>query len=225
MNTTMPRRPEPELMDLPSEADAYARADFSEVNAAFVGRVLELGGTRARGRVVDLGCGPADIPIRLALARPAWQVTAVEAAPPMLAIARKAIADAGVGPSVKVLQADAKGSGLPAGSFDLVISNSVLHHVSDPLLFWREVRRIAAPQALVLLRDLARPDSAGEAQRLVELHVAKESALLRDEFHRSLLAAYTVAEVRAQLRAAALPELVVRAVSDRHLEVFGCIDE
>jgi len=52
------RQAEPELMDLPEEAEAYARADFSAVNQAFVERVLELAGERVAAIVVDLGTGP-----------------------------------------------------------------------------------------------------------------------------------------------------------------------
>jgi hypothetical protein len=39
----MHRQPEPELMDLPHEAQAYAAADFSGVNAAFVDRPAQPG--------------------------------------------------------------------------------------------------------------------------------------------------------------------------------------
>ena len=42
MPTHMPRQPEPEYMDDPAEAEAYAASDFSEVNQAFIDRLLEL---------------------------------------------------------------------------------------------------------------------------------------------------------------------------------------
>ena len=38
MNSRMPRRPEPEVMDILAEAKAYAETDFSEVNQSFAGR-------------------------------------------------------------------------------------------------------------------------------------------------------------------------------------------
>src|SRR5437867_2197984 len=128
----MDRQPEPELMDLPDEALAYANADFDEVNSAFVARLLELSDDLVEARALDLGCGPADITVRVAAARPLWQITAVDGSPAMLDIARRAVAAAGVSDRIALLRADAKASGLPARSFDVIFSNSLLHHVSDP---------------------------------------------------------------------------------------------
>ena len=56
---------------------------------------------------------------------------------------------------------------------------------------------------------------------LVAEHAGDESALLQEEFYRSLLAAYRPDEVRAQLAEAGLANLEVAAVSDRHLDVWG----
>jgi ubiquinone/menaquinone biosynthesis C-methylase UbiE len=214
----MNRRPEPELMDLPAEAAAYAAADFSAVNAAFVQRLLELAGERSELRAIDLGTGPGDIAIRVARARPAWRIMAVDAAEAMLAIARR---DGAGLPNVRFTLADAKASGFPGRSFDLIFSNSLLHHMPDPQPLWREIARLAAPGAVILVRDLMRPASEDDARRLVELHTGGESALLKEEFHRSLLAAFTLEEVRGQAASAGLGHLVVSASSDRHLDVAG----
>ena len=111
----MPRRPEPELMDDAAEALAYARADFADVNQAFVRRLIELAGTVESARALDLGTGPADIPIRVVCALPGWQVTAVEAARPMLGLARASIERAGLTSAIELHLADAKATGLPAG--------------------------------------------------------------------------------------------------------------
>ncbi len=61
----MERILETEVMDGAIEAIAYANADFSDSNALFVNDVhTEFG--KHLVNVIDLGCGPADIPIRLA---------------------------------------------------------------------------------------------------------------------------------------------------------------
>jgi SAM-dependent methyltransferase len=251
----MPRQPEPELMDDASEATEYAEADFSQVNQAFVDRLLELvGGTgvavvsaarragvsaaRRAGvspasriasafaiqpRVLDLGTGPADIPIRVARARAGWQITAIDAAPAMLELAQKAIHAAGLQDSIRLLLADAKSLPLADAAFDIIFSNSILHHVADPDAFWRQVRRLAKPGALILLRDLARPATPDQARQIVQEHAGSESPVLQQEYLRSLLAAYTVPEVIAQLATAHLPDLQVRMVTDRHLDVWGRI--
>jgi ubiquinone/menaquinone biosynthesis C-methylase UbiE len=206
------------------EAAAYAAADFADVNAAFVERLVELAGDRAEVWAVDLGTGPGDIPVRLARERPDWRIVAIDGSPAMLDLARRAVA----GPPplsdrVFLHHADAKMTGLPGTSFDVVFSNSILHHVTGTVRLWAEVRRLARPGAAIFFRDLARPDSAAAADRIVEQYAGGESATLQDEFRRSLLSAYTPDEVRAQLARAGLERMQVAMASDRHLDAWGVI--
>jgi ubiquinone/menaquinone biosynthesis C-methylase UbiE len=218
------RQPEPELMDDAAEAAAYADADFAEVNTAFVDRLLELAADRpASLRALDLGTGPGDIPIRLVQRTDGWAVTAVDDSPAMLAIARTDLQRRSPGSSVRFVRADAKDLPLPDASFEVVFSNSILHHITDTASFWAELKRVAAPGALVFLRDLSRPATAREAAAIVAEHAGDESPLLREEFHRSLLSAYTPSEVRSQLSAAGLEELAVQPVTDRHLDIYGMV--
>ncbi len=74
---------------------------------------------------------------------------------------------------------------------------------------------------MVMVQDLARPADLASARRLVRIHSQGAAPLLKELFHRSLLAAFTPREVRAQIRAAGLGGLKVRMVSDRHLVVYG----
>ena len=62
----MQRIPEPELMDEFDQARAYAAADFSEPNERFVELFLATFPGFDRGTILDLGCGPGDIALRLA---------------------------------------------------------------------------------------------------------------------------------------------------------------
>ncbi len=219
----MQRTPEPEYMDLATEAEAYALADFSEVNDRFVERLLALAGGRESARAVDLGTGPGDIPIRLVRARPGWTVVGVDGAPAMLDHARQAAREAGLQDKIEYVLADAKATSLDDGGFDVVFSNSIIHHINETRPLWSEVERLGKPGAVVLLRDLARPESESGAREIVEQYASGESALLQEEFYRSLLAAYTPEEIRAQLDDAGLSMLRVEMVSDRHLDVFGCL--
>ena len=217
----MQRKLEPELMDLPAEALAYAAADFSQVNQAFVERLLDLSRRTQPIRALDLGTGPADIPIQIAAARPTWRITAVDGSPAMIALARRAIDAAGAGDSITLCLADAKHTNLPPRSFDVVFSNSLLHHLPDPAGFWQEIARLAAPGALIFVRDLMRPASEVAARGVVELYASGESALLQEEFYRSLLAAFRPDEVRLQVNAAGLYALQVHPITDRHLDISG----
>jgi len=221
MPAAMHRTPEPELMDLAHEAEAYAAADFSDVNAAFVDRLLSLAWTLDHARCVDLGCGPGDIAIRLAQQRALWHIDCVDAADAMIELARTAVARADVR-NVRLHLADAKQTRLAAG-YDVIFSNSLLHHLPDPLPMWREVRRLARPGAIVFVRDLVRPQTYDLAEEMVEQYAGRESDTLRQEFYRSLLSAFTPAEIRAQLEEAGLSELEIRQATDRHVDISGVL--
>ena len=221
MTEHMPRRPEPEGMDIAEEADAYAAVDFSQVNRAFVDRLLEVVGPAGEVRAIDLGTGPADIPILVVRARPDWCVTAVDTSAAMLDLARANVEQAGLVHAIDLIQADAKGTGMPGGPFDVIFSNSIVHHITDVAAFWGQVKRLGGAGTVVFIRDLARPAMQAEAEGIVQRHAGDESKTLRKEFHRSLLSAYTVAEARGQLDAAGLGELDVAMCSDRHWEVWG----
>src|SRR5438552_231853 len=220
----MNRRPEPELMDLPDEVGVYADADFADVNAAFVERLLEVAGKPGNQRVVDLGTGPGDMPVRIAHARPTWHVTAVDASEAMLAIAKCAVESAKCQDRIRLHLADVKSTGLPNGGFDLVTGNSILHHMPDPLALWREIVRLARPGAVIFLRDLMRPASEADARRLVDRHAAGEPPLLCEEFYRSLLAAFTPQEIRGQLDSLGLTGWKIEPSSDRHVDIYAIAD-
>jgi len=83
------------------------------------------------------------------------------------------------------------------------------------------VHDFAAPGAAVLVMDLFRPASTGEAQEIVEAYSGEEPEVLKRDFFNSLCAAFEPDEVRAQLEACGLDSLGVRTVSDRHLLVAG----
>ncbi len=216
------RRPEPrELMDDPDQARAYAEADFSDANRLFLELFDTLHPQPFQGEALDLGSGPAAIPILFARRHVGCRVDAVEGAPAMLDLAREAVASAGLGARLRLLHHCLPCSELPEARYQAVLSNSLLHHLADPLDLWRTVRRCAAPGAVVLVMDLMRPATMKEVETLVERHAADAPKVLRRDFRASLLAAYTPREVRAQLERIGLTGLEVTAVSDRHLAVRG----
>jgi hypothetical protein len=102
-----------------------------------------------------------------------------------------------------------------------VVSNSLLHHMHDPLDLWRAIRALAAPGAAVLVMDLIRPQSLIEAEQTVEKYADKEPEVLRGDFLNSLVAAYRPTEIVEQLVLVNMKSLHIEVVSDRHLIVFG----
>jgi ubiquinone/menaquinone biosynthesis C-methylase UbiE len=216
----MDRVLEPELMNDEAQSLAYAQADFGASNQRFVDGLVEDFSTDLR-RLIDLGCGPADVVIRLARAAPAATITAVDGSAPMIALARRAIREAGLVSRVTLLEAVLPGLPLDEHTFDAVLSKDLLHHLPDPSLLWREVVRLGRRGAAVYVMDLIRPDTPETARGIVEAVAGNEAAILREDFFNSLRAAFTIEEVTGQLRAAGLGHLDVTRSGDRHLLVRG----
>ena len=219
----MKRRPEPELMDEAEQALAYAQADFSEPNELFLKLLRELKpGDLAGARALDLGCGPADIVLRFLKAYPQATCDALDGSAAMLELAQKALdAMPGLARRCRLVHDVLPSARLAGGGYDLVLSNSLLHHLHDPGVLWRTGRESARPGALVLVMDLMRPPSASWAEALVATYAADAPEVLRRDFRNSLFAAFEPKEVIDQLDQAGLTELQVGVVSDRHLAVFG----
>ncbi|MGE5241269.1 MAG: class I SAM-dependent methyltransferase [Bacteroidota bacterium] len=217
----MQRIPEPELMEDMAQARAYAEADFSEPHQAFVERFRECFPGHQPRRVLDLGCGAADITIRFARAYPESRLTGVDGAAAMLRLAREAVTRAGLTPRIRLVETRLPESALPERAFDTVICNSLLHHLADPQTLWNACAEYAAPAAAVWAMDLRRPDSREQAERLVREHAGAEPEILQRDFFSSLLAAYRPEEIAAQLARAGLARFKVDAVGDRHVIVYG----
>jgi len=218
----MPRVLEPELMDDPEQALAYAKANFEEENQGFVDRFLECYPDFTEGHILDLGCGPADIPIRLVRALPRCQVTAVDASPPMIRLAEEALRAAGLADRITLRCERVQSLVLPVPA-DAAISNSLVHHLPNPLQFWYGLKKLVKPGSFVLVMDLLRPDSPEAAQAIVEQYAANEPAILRRDFYNSLLASFTEDEVAAQLAELNLSRLLIDMPDDRHWIVGGRI--
>lgn len=221
----MQRSAEPELMDDEEQARAYARADFDEPHARFVALLgARCPALTGEVRMLDLGCGAADIMVRIARAYPSCRVDGIDGAGAMLRHAGAAIAQAGLEQRLRLVHGALPGVLPPATDYDAVISNSLLHHLRNPLDLWRAITRFGRPGAAVFVMDLLRPASHDDAAALVDEYAADEPEILRRDFFNSLCAAYRPGEVARQLAASGLSQLSVEQVSDRHLIVCGALD-
>ncbi len=221
----MQRTPEPaELMDEAAQAKAYAEADFSDANTLFVTLLEQHGGASLDGRVLDLGCGPADIPMTLATRHPGLDIDALDGARAMLDLAaRRLDARRDIALRLRLLHDYLPSSTLPRRHYRYLVSNSLLHHLADPGVLWDTIKHCGEAGAQVLVMDLARPSSVPALDGLVETYAIDAPEVLRRDFRNSLMAAYTPDEVRDQLCAADLAHLEVGWVSDRHLAVRGAL--
>jgi SAM-dependent methyltransferase len=219
----MKRIVEPELMSAEEQARAYAKADFAAAHSSypklFAGKFPR---RPKRATVLDLGCGPCDVTIRFAQANPGCTFHAVDGSAAMLRFARAAIKrQHGLARRIKLIEGFIPGAPIPPRSYDVILSSSFLHHLHDPQVLWQTIRQYAKRGTIVFVPDLRRPASRAKAREFLRKYSGGEPEVLRRDFYNSLLAAFTPAEVRRQLKQAGLTSLNVEIVSDRHLLVSG----
>ena len=212
----LPRVLEPEAMDTPDEAREYDAMDHAAVNARFVADFLDAHGPCRGGEILDVGTGPARIPIALCRADGKARVLGVDLAVQMLATAGRNIEEAGFAGRIRLARGDAKRLAAFDASFEAVVSNTIVHHIPDPAPALAEMARLVAPGGTVMVRDLARPSDQAEVDRLVALYAGHESKAARDLFEASLHAALTPGEVRQIIEGLGLPGPGVAMTSDRH---------
>ena len=195
------RIPEPEVMDDLDGVEAYSaaasQAYLERIDRTFVDHALSLGVTQ--GHALDIGTGPGIIPIMLASRVPRLRLTGVDLSEPMLQQSRKNAAKAGVSDRLDFRVGDAKSLPFSERSFDLVLCNSLLHHLPGPLALLDEIARVSKPGGAILLRDLRRP-----SRLEFPLHALwfgrHYSGVMSQLYRDSLRAAYTRAELEALLR-------------------------
>lgn len=240
----LPRIPEPEVMDDSGEVEAYAsaaaQAYLEKIDATFITHALRLVRGRAAGRALDIGTGPGQIVLKLAR-HPAlrdWHFVGVDRSSNMIAQARRNAADVhvdgapgGIYPDkvgspassgaisrVQFLIADGNRLDFPDHSIDLVMCNSVLHHLAEPQNVLSEIARLVKPGGAILLRDLRRP-----ARLACPLHVCwygrHYSGLMYKLYCDSVRAAYTVPELEALLRCSPITGARVFTHARTHLGI------
>jgi ubiquinone/menaquinone biosynthesis C-methylase UbiE len=228
---------EPELMDTPEEARDYDAMDHSSVNVRFCEDLMsngEIGFADSSGKrsaspigasVLDVGTGTALIPIELCRRLSNVHVVAVDLAEHMLALAKKNVARAGLQDRVMLEKVDAKSMPYENESFATTVSNSIVHHIPDPRAVLSEMNRVTMHGGLIFIRDLARPESDTEVDRLVTLYGGEPPAdpsqkesfeNQRELFRASIKTALTIDEVAAMAKECGMASDAVRMTSDRH---------
>jgi polyphosphate kinase len=215
----MQRILEPELMEDDVQVKAYAEADFETPHNHFMQLVIEqLNDPGFSGIALDLGCGPGDISVRFARAFPQCSIHAVDGSQQMLKYARRALAEE-LHQRVEFLYAYLPHDDLPLAAYDIIFSNSLLHHLAEPQILWGTIKKYATTGTRVFIMDLLRPENVSMARSMVQDYAAGEAEVLQRDFFNSLLAAFTVDEIGQQLKQADL-SLTVKQISDRHCLIY-----
>ena len=224
----MERIPEPlELMLDADQAYAYATADLSRFNSALVEEFQRHFAEFRAGRALDLGCGTADISVRFANAYPTATVVGIDGSPAMLEMGRKLVHDRGLDSRIELRLEHLPLGGLggrdeqDTEKFDAVLANSLLHHLAEPGDLWNTIRFCARPGAPVAVVDLIRPAGVDEAHALVQKYAGRGNPVVQEDFFNSLCAAYTLQDVREQLRAAGWMGIEVEALNEVQWIAWG----
>ena len=117
----------------------------AEELAADSATLLDRVSLRPGQAAIDLGCGPRGILDLLAgRVAPAGRVVGLDADPAHAAMAAEFAARHGLS-DVEIITADARSTGLPTGSFDLVHARTLLVNLPDPADVTAEMMRLARP--------------------------------------------------------------------------------
>ncbi len=216
---------EPEVMDTWLEATAYDAMDFVGVNSAFAADAIALDPHAIK--ILDVGTGTARIPILMCQQQHQYLITGVDLAQSMLIIGQRNVEEAGLMQRIKLERVDSKRMPYPNLEFDTIVSNSLVHHLPEPLSFFQEVNRLIRPNGAILIRDLIRPDNDRIVNQLVDKIGENYDNRQRQLFRDSLQAALTLTEVQDLIDRSGLKQVKLSQSSDLHwtierqkLEIF-----
>lgn len=210
---------EPEVMDDTTEAQEYDQMDFSEVNRDFAQLACQL--VKDKALVLDIGTGTARIPLIMAQLRPQWQIIGIDLAESMIKLGKQNVEKEGKSQQITLDLIDGKKTPYEDHTFDLVVSNSLVHHIPSPLELLKEINRIVKPQGTVLIRDLFRPSSLKEIEGIVKeanlSYTPRQEKLFKD----SLQAALTLEEIKELVMEVGWHDAKVYQSSSRHWTVLS----
>ncbi|PQO31301.1 ubiquinone biosynthesis protein UbiE [Blastopirellula marina] len=212
---------EPEVMDTPQEAMIYDEMDHGEVNEAFVNDLIAFLGIEPDMEakmidIFDIGTGTARIPILLADRIPQCRIMGADASVSMLDVARINIDIACLLERVQLARIDAKQTDYEDGYFTGVMSNSIIHHIPEPIAVLQESVRLAEPGGWLFFRDLLRPESNEQVEQLVKTYCGKEPESAQKMFGESLQASLSLSEIREMVSSLGFDPESVQQTSDRH---------
>jgi ubiquinone/menaquinone biosynthesis C-methylase UbiE len=225
---TLPRTLEPEVMDSAEDASQYNDMDHSQPNQSFVEDMIhflrtdesvaaELDDDHAELiDVLDVGTGTALIPVALCEQHASFRVIAIDLAVNMLELANYNVQASECCQQIQLMHTDAKTLDFDSEMFDLVMSNSIIHHIPEPQACLAEMIRVMSPDGAIFVRDLLRPADEQTVESLVETYAGDESDYSRQLFRQSLHASLSLEEIQQLVADLGFDPASVSATSDRH---------
>ena len=229
----MQRVTEPELMLELEQVRVYAAADFSVSEQKMISRLISL--VEQSGKIIDrkslvldLGCGPGNITERIASLWPETRVIGIDASSNMLRVAnerQKLKNDDYLSNRISYINSNISSLSKIELDFlesaDVVVSNSLIHHIHDFKNFLNALEIVSKKGTLHFHRDLRRPSSLREAISLQKKHLPNAPKIMVRDFMASLKAAYTSKEILYYLENTKFKDFEVVEVDDRYIDIFG----
>ncbi len=229
----MERVLEPELMNDRHQAKVYSEADFNDSETNFMKRLEQLLcryniETDKIELVVDLGCGPGKICELLVKRWANVTVIGIDGAESMLRIAnsrKQDFLEKEASNRIFYYNYQLKELTTPFEKIlkipDLVVSNSLIHHIHNIDLFWQVVKTISTKGTFHFHRDLRRPDTFDDAILLQKKYLPEAPKVLIRDYLASLQASFTIKELNQQLENEQLNYFNVSTQGDQYVDIAG----
>ena len=211
---TLTRVLEAEVMDTYQEALDYDSMDHSHVNRVFVDDLLACLGNP--DDVLDMGTGTAQIPIELCQRLADGRVMAIDLSTHMLDRARLNVEMAGLTDRIQLGHVDGKQLPYSDQMFNVVMSNSIVHHIPDPITVLAEAVRVTTKGGRLFFRDLLRPEEDSDVHHLVATYAGQDNEHQQQMFADSLRAALDLNEIQDLVQQLGFERQTVEVTSDRH---------
>jgi ubiquinone/menaquinone biosynthesis C-methylase UbiE len=162
-------------------------------------------------RILDVGCGSADVPRmiaeRAARARSAVWIVAADRSRQILGIAERRTASH---PGIRFTQADATHLPFADDAFDIVIMSLALHHFEGAarIQVLHELGRVARRRVLINELERCWPNYVGA--RLLAATAWRGNCMARHDGPVSVLRSFTRGELDEEMRAAGLTDVSVK---------------
>jgi ubiquinone/menaquinone biosynthesis C-methylase UbiE len=210
----LPRVLEPEVMESEDDSREYDEMDHDEVNQHFAGDLLEL--PVELSPALDVGTGPAHLPIVLCRRVPGARIVGIDLSEHMLVLGRRNVERAGLSGAIRLVRQDGKALEWDDASFRCVLSNGTLHHAPHPEALLTEMTRVLAPGGFLFVRDLARPTDENRLIQTVQQYAGSANERQREMYAASLHASLRPEEVASVLGGIGVRGARISMTSDRH---------
>ena len=228
----MERIAEPELMEKKEQVISYDEADFLEGEVNFINQINHYLLKKniflnEKDLIVDLGCGPGNISKKLAIKWPNTEVVGIDGSQEMILRAKhnkKVSINQRNLKNLRYICADIKDikkKFLIKKEVSLLVSNSLIHHITHLEDFFNTIRSLSNKMTINFHKDLKRPLDEKSALELKAKCSTKYNEILTNDYYASLRASYTFKELKDYTLENDLSSLEVFEDGDKYLMVYG----